>query len=447
VIGCDTEADGSGAQIYGSVLRDGGRLRMWYAAFPRVWDGRASSTRVACVESDDGLVWRKPRYGVMSCAGSADNHLTDLLFLSPSVIMDPTAPPGMRFRAFGFCDHPQRGWASHTAFSADGIRWTVEPEPLYQSADGICGVWNPYARRALVMIERPRYVNGLPRRSWFSSEWTRDGATEPVSALVPDEFDDVSAVSRGFRSGDYYGIGLMPTPGPLVGFLWQFRHQLPYLSTTRNQFGNFGRVDISLVYQHERGGKWMHFPGRPDWLTPDRMPEWARGCLYTASSPVDVGDETWLYITGDTHRHGWYLDYQWKVDPKLRALVDPGGFTHIGLVKWPKNRLMGYRAPLLERIELAPRAGHAIGRMVVNAATRPDGVVRAAVVNRRDGKPIDGFDFADSEPISGDCREALVRWRGQSSAPAPGPGLSTAVQLEIVKGTLYAFDFVQEAAT
>jgi len=441
VICCDTEADSAGAQLYGSVVRDGGLFRMWYAAYPRDWGGRDSASRVACAESDDGVVWRKPRYGVMPCAGSTDNHLTDLLFLSPSVFIEPGAPPSMRFRAFGWYLHPQRGWASHTAFSADGIKWSIDPEPLYQSADGITSVWNPYTNSALVMIQRARYVRGVPRRCWFSSEWTRQGATAPVSALVPDEFDDVAAVSRGFNSGDYYGVGLMPTPGPVVGFLWHFRHQLPLLSDTRNQFGNFGRIDISLVYQLERGGKWMHFPGRPDWLTPERMPDWARGCLYSASSPIDVGDETWLYFTGDVHRHAWFLDYQWKVDPKLKAMVDPGGFARIGLAKWPKDRLLGYHAPLLERLELVPRAG-AANRLVLNIVTRPDGVVRVALVNRRDGKPLEGFDFEDSLPICGDQREAVVRWRGRDSWPAITEGPPPAAQVEVTKGTVYAFDFI-----
>jgi len=414
---------------------------MWYTAFPREWDGRDSSARIACAESDDGLVWQKPHYGVMECAGSTDNHLTDLRFISPSVLIDPTAPPEMRYRAFGWHHHPLNGWASRTAFSEDGIRWTVDPVSLYQSADGIYSVWNPYTNSALVMLGRSRYVRSLPRRILFSSEWTHNGATEPVSALVPDEYDDIAASARGFNTGDYYGIGLMPTPGPTIGFLWHFRHQFPYLSDTRNQFGNFGRTDIALVYQHERGGRWQHFPGRPDWLTPERMPAWARGCLYTASSPVDVGDETWLYITGDAHRHGWFLNHEWKRDPKLKAMMDPGGFTHIGLVKWPKDRLLGYHAPLLERIELAPRAG-AENRLALNVATRPYGFIRAALVNRRDGKHVEGFDFQDSIPVSGDHREAVVRWKGQDALP---PDASLAVQLEISKGTLYAFDFTREA--
>jgi len=441
VIHCDTEADGSGAQLYGSVLHDGGVFRMWYAAFPREWDGRDSSARIACAESDDGLTWRKPHYGVMDCTGSTANHLTNLLFISHSVLIDPTAPADMRYRAFGWHNHPLSGWASHTAYSTDGIRWTVDPQPLYQSADGIYSVWDPYTSRAVVMIERPRYVRGLPRRCWFSSEWTREGATEPVSALVPDEYDDIAAAARGFNTGDYYGIGMMPTPGPTIGFLWHFRHQFPYLSDTRNQFGNFGRTDIALVYQHERGGRWTHFPGRPDWLTPERMPAWARGCLYTASSPIDVGEESWLYFTGDAHRHGWFLNHQWKRDPQLKAMMDPGGFTHIGLAKWPKDRLLGYHAPLLERLELAPRDG-AENRLALNVATRSDGFVRAALVNRLDGKPIEGFDFEDSVPINGDHREAAVRWQGKDAFPAADVPL--AVMLEISKGRLYAFDFTRE---
>lgn len=34
----DTFADGAGVSIYGSVLREGGTLRMWYHAIPKDWD-------------------------------------------------------------------------------------------------------------------------------------------------------------------------------------------------------------------------------------------------------------------------------------------------------------------------------------------------------------------------------------------------------------------------
>jgi hypothetical protein len=356
----------------------------------------------------------------------------------------------MKYRAFGW-HHGSSGWATHTAHSADGLHWTGVT-PVSQSADGVWTVWDPFRGRgaALIMTNQSRYVHGLPRRTYASFEWTREGGPTPmVSALVPDEYDDIIAQARGFRSADYYGLGFMPTPGAMIGFLWPFRHSLPYLSTTRNQFGNWGRIDLSLVYQFERGGRWRHFPGRADWVNADEMPHWARGCLYTASSPVDVGDETWLYFTGDVHRHAWFLGPEWKKpgDPRLRSLQDPGGFSAIGILRWPRDRLLGYFAPLLEKIDLLPRRGEpgSAGRLVLNAVTRPNGAVRVALMDKPGGRPIEGYDFANCEPLVGDIRDAVVRWNGRPDLPATDEATKLIAQLEIIKGTLYAFDFTTPA--
>ena len=48
----DTDTDGAGASIYGTVLRDGGHYRMWYQAWPRDWDGQDVAL-VGYAESDD----------------------------------------------------------------------------------------------------------------------------------------------------------------------------------------------------------------------------------------------------------------------------------------------------------------------------------------------------------------------------------------------------------
>jgi len=50
VLRCDTYADGAGVSIYGSVLHDGGRLRMWYHAIPQDWDYQRDMSSIAYAE-------------------------------------------------------------------------------------------------------------------------------------------------------------------------------------------------------------------------------------------------------------------------------------------------------------------------------------------------------------------------------------------------------------
>ena len=57
---------------------------------------------------------------------------------------------------------------------------------------------------------------------------------------------------------------------------------------------------------------------------------WAHGALYTASSPIHVGDETWLYFTGSLDRHGWCgRDITYK--EWAATVSEQGGWARIGL--------------------------------------------------------------------------------------------------------------------
>lgn len=453
-----SDADASGASIYGSVIRDGGTFRMWYQAWPRDWDGQ-DVVAVACAESDDGLTWRRPCYGLLECCGSADNHLTDLPFHCPSVWIDPTAGGSARYRAFGYADPrkvaryerriSQSGY--FTAHSADGLHWELDsPDPIWPWGDVITSAWDLYAGCARIALKHNLRKQRMTRRSFFTAEWSQGRFTEPVSALIPEEYDDMLAQARGFNSADYYGVGLMPTAGPTIGFLWNFRHQLPLGYSERGMFhhGRMGRVDLSIVYQTERGGRWQHATGRPDWLCAEDAPPWARGALYTASSPLDVGDETWLYLTGSLDRHGWCghgVDYgEWR-----KSVLPQHGWARIGLARWPRNRIIGYRSLLRDLVVLSPSAQRARdgddpaarGQLVLNVAAATGGMVRAQIVDARTHQPIPGYDLEACRPITGDQLAATVQWDGEEQTPRAGDGQSLLAEIELAKATLYAFDF------
>ena len=450
----DSDPDALGCSIYGSVIEDDGVFRMWYQAWPRDWDG-SDEVSVACVESDDGLSWRRPSYGLVDCCGSRENHLTDLAVHCPSVFIDPRAGGERRYRAFGYTSRERlKGRYGHdigavgyyTAFSADGLHWHFDSqEPTWHHADVITSTWDPHADGALIALKFNGGSAGMFRRRFYTATWSDGEASEPVSALIPDEHDDAAARARGFESADYYGVGLMPTPTTTIGFLWNFRHQRPlgYLESQMKWYGRLGRVDLSIVYQLERGGRWLHLPGRPDWLCAEDAPEWARGALYTASSPLAVGDETWLYFTGTRDRHGWCgvgVDArEWR-----SAMAGRGGFARIGVARWKRDRIMGYEAAVRECILLQarPASGDERARLALNAVIRPGGAIRVALL---DGsfEPLAGYGTADCDALSGDQLEAEVSWRGSRELPRIGEDETLTARVEIDGGTLFAFDFAR----
>lgn len=347
----DTFADGAGVSIYGSVLNDGGRLRMWYHAIPRDWDYQRDMSSIAHAESDDGITWRKPALGILA-HGPGPNHLTNLGLHSATVFIDPESPPSHRYRATGcgykglFLCHPDiQDMGYYTAHSADGLNWTLDvTTPRWFSADVITSIYHPGRRGGVTALKySPRWLR-MGRRSIHTAEF-RDGAySDAVTALYPDEFDDVCAATRGFHSCDYYGMGMLPAGQGTVGFLWNYWHEMPYTGSPTSAFALYGTSDITLVYQPDRGGRWLHLPGRPIFVDHTQVP-WARnGWINSASNVVEVGDEHRLYFSGVPTSHGFGWTPDWKATPRWVEYQKKYPGSGIGFVSWPKWQLFGFES-------------------------------------------------------------------------------------------------------
>lgn len=110
---------------YSTVIRDGGRFRVYYRGMPvNVVDGTAGE--VTCVaESTDGLRWTKPKLGLFESQGSKANNIilaNDPPFshnFSPFLDSRPGCPPDERYKALAGISK-----SGLVAFvSADGLRW------------------------------------------------------------------------------------------------------------------------------------------------------------------------------------------------------------------------------------------------------------------------------------------------------------------------------------
>ncbi|NUQ64521.1 MAG: hypothetical protein HUU20_18810 [Pirellulales bacterium] len=129
------------AQFYGSVIREGGKFRMWYIAI----DEQAIRTlskhayrgcRAAYAESDDGIHWVKPNLGLVEHGGSRNNNLVlvdppDVTGLHLVVLHEPDDPdPARRYKMMHqirWAEAPAFGWTTSVPlFSADGFHWKLE---------------------------------------------------------------------------------------------------------------------------------------------------------------------------------------------------------------------------------------------------------------------------------------------------------------------------------
>lgn len=243
---------------------------------------------------------------------------------------------------------------------------------------------------------------------------------------------------RGFTSADYYGLGLMPMEnGSAFGFLWNFRHMNPV-----GGWGATGRVDLSLVYRTERWGRWQHVTGRPDWLSAEAAPPWGRGALYTASTPIHVGEETRLYFTGTIDRHG-ACGLQ-NYDDVVRDSHAGGGFARIGVMSWRRDRLIGYTTLWdgLVTLKSIAAKGQSPG-LALNVDAGRQGRVRARLFAMKNFErtPLEGYSFDDCVTITGDQMGAVVRWKGKEAIPSAPPGGMLVAEVELTRATLWAFEF------
>lgn len=124
--------DAFGVQFYGSVIREGGRFRMWYVAFDDDTENKVASARwrAAYAESRDGVRWTKPNLGLVEYRGNKNNNLilTDpapLGFVNLKVLADPDDPdPGRRYKisTHVYFRHNTRLGTLAPFASADGLR-------------------------------------------------------------------------------------------------------------------------------------------------------------------------------------------------------------------------------------------------------------------------------------------------------------------------------------
>jgi hypothetical protein len=432
----DTDTDGAGVAIYGSVIHTDGLFRMWYQAIPRNWDG-IDVGQVCYAESQDGINWTKPALNMVPGAAEP-NNLVDLPFHGPSVCLDPEAPQDRRYRATGYGGYKvgdlqiaAKGY--YTAHSGDGLHWQLDRDsPQWPGLDLMTSMYHPNRRKMIVAMKQPHRVGGRGRRAIWISEGDSGQWPQASAALVPDEFDDVCAMRQGFIGGDYYGMGMMPAGQGTVGFLWNFRHNLPLTSDWHN--GVFGILDVSLVYQIGAQHRWLHVAGREPFLRCDDIPS-ERACrgMATASYAIEVGGEQWLYFGATPFSHGWYLDDHWQLLELRRSQMIAETIEAIYLVRWPKDRLFGFRADPEGSLRIDLGEVSQPCELTLNFKTHSQGSIRVEIPE------LQGYGLKEAVPLTGDSLSGKVTWKGTATL-GPLPAEEAKVQIHMERAEVYAYD-------
>jgi len=310
--------------LYGSVIQDEGKFKMWYK----------SGMGVGYAESSDGIRWVKPRLDLVEI----DGQKTNLLFLKrekfkgPEILptfwepfgvhKDEKDPDPSRRYKMGFLSiirpykgprrdpfHPTDRRGLGIAGSGDGIHWKlIDAFATEAICDGDTHWMFDEARKKYVLYGRTKKTLPEVESAWSKYNWYKqyhsgravarlesgdflkwdftDPATAPV-VLTADIEDEPGT--------EIYSMKVFPYESVYIGLVQVFhaRPETCYL-------------DVQLAVSHD-SINFTRVADRSPFIAVGPVGSWDRFNQSLANnSPILVGDELRFYYGGRTYRHGPY---------------------------------------------------------------------------------------------------------------------------------------------
>jgi hypothetical protein len=250
------------AHLYGTVLFEQGKFRMWYYA---VHAGRDYSDLkqgpVCYAESNDGILWVKPNLGQVDFKGNRNNNvlrLPDEKVQAPAIIMDALDPNPQRRYKMVYNAHNGKTWVFRTGISRDGVQWNFRPE---YAVDRFVELSSFYRHQALFVVngQAAGYGEGGGGRgrqgyAWVSQDFDHWLKEEAEAFLLPEP---AKATDRGnTKPYDqvHLGVGGASFGNVVVGLYGRW-HNFPG-DTSRpipNSWFGFGQIscDLGLVISND----------------------------------------------------------------------------------------------------------------------------------------------------------------------------------------------------
>ena len=423
----------------GSVLYDDEqhRFRLWGFSNHRTRAKFDMNAVHVTYESEDGIDWTAPELGIVEDEGSTANNIFQggkgLIFASVSVV---EVPQRLRSRGryamlYGFGREQLAPGELHAheqriAWSDDGLHWRDQPEnPVFRGRSDTDNNMEYNPQRNVFMMYRRATVNAHEiRRIAYSESKDLIAWTQPQVILDADSLD----------APMLYGMTVTRYQGVYLGFLQMFYGaNAGYRTGSRlwrdGRVEKSQQVDIQLAWSRD-GVHWERHPQRPIFLpTGVHGVDMDWGLVYMDQGIVEHGDRLHLYYRGGNRLHN---QPSAKMTTHL-ATLRRDGFVSLGTPEVGPGP--GY---MLTRPLACPG-----GKLHINARTEAGGLVRVAVRSgdgAADGDWLDGWNFEDGAPFTGDAIDATVGWTGHENFDRL-EGRSIRLHFWLQKADLYSFWF------
>ena len=404
-----------------NIIYDDGLYRAWDSNLVTTLDSASTQVRVTYAESKDGYDWNRREIDTLPFPGMTHGG-------NGGFFIDHNGPASERYKGviFGHVDLPpaQRAdyWARYLkvhpyyrdprlskqnlaviygVVSADGIDWTILPEPLMISKGDthITVTFDPYLGK-YVMYSR---LYPLRRRMVGRAESDDFRNWTPMRPVVWAELDEPLSM-------DVYTNCYTTYPGEPSQLL-----MLPMF------YDRYTETADVRMYSSLDGVTWYKLPGEPILNLSTEPGEWPGEYMYVTKNLIPLrGDRVGVRFTEQSRPHKY---------PRWKGIAQGRG----GYAWWPKDRLAavvadqegefftfkmkatGRQLRLNARIHGAGEIRVGIFTANPNAPDRPIHWSGGATVNPDDpDRPLlqVGRTVAECDPLTGDSANHLVTWQG-----------------------------------
>jgi hypothetical protein len=314
----------------------------------------------------------------------------------------------------------------YAAHSSDGLRWTLDPEPILLGCDTITLSQDPKTGEYLAFHKRqgdPRVV-GI-RQVFLSVSQDMEHWSEPQPVMVADEMDNREARKlKGGIYSEFYNLSAFPYAGQWLGFVTHFRRVEPPSALFGNDAvdgqkrSNTGIIDVQLV--HSRDGRYWHRCSDRSPVIPLGPQPYDAGSIFgLCNAPVIVGDEMRMYYTAVTTPHG-------GLPPDRQQSVAMASWRIDGLASLQAKEKPG----TIETHEFVPE-----GKQLFVNADVEKGRLMVEVLDPN-GKVMEGYDQESSAIQHEDSVRQEIKWKRAMALPA---GVPMRLRFHLENGDLYSY--------